>query len=293
MAGTKLSAPPELRAKWYLQADKHGRTIDEVCNIFGISRKTYYKWYGRDHPFGKTGRPPRRMHPQTILIGAVAVFVMRYKRQFNFGPHKMSAYLKKRHNVIVSHQSIYEFYKKKNLIRKPRKKLAWYTPLTEPYLALEAGENVQLDVKYVPAPHGEWLYQYRFKDVVTNMQYAINMEHKDARSTIEAFYSAVRSFPFVMRGIQTDNGSEFRGVFHQFLIRKNIPHRFIPKRSAPWNGKVERDNRSVDDEFYLNWGKPWKRLHQYTDWYNHDRPHEGKNMNYLTPYEKFLSLSVK
>lgn len=293
MSGSKIAAPSELRGKWYLQADKYHKPIGEVCSIFGISRKTYYKWYKRDHPFGRTGKSPRKVHPQTVLIGSVAAVVIRLKQQYNFGPQKMSVYLQTRHNVVVSHHAIYKFYKKKHLIRKPRKKLAWYCPMAQPYQATFAGENVQLDVKYVPAPQGTWEYQYRFVDTVTNMQFAVNHIYKDAQTTITALHSAMRYFPFVITGIQTDNGSEFRGMFHHYLIQKNIPHRFIPKRSAPWNGKVERANRSVDDEFYLNYGRPWKTLHQYTNWYNKERPHQGKTMNFQTPFEKYLSLAEK
>ena len=47
MAGSQLSAPKELRARWYLQVEKNGRTISEVCSI---SRKTYHKWYNHERP---------------------------------------------------------------------------------------------------------------------------------------------------------------------------------------------------------------------------------------------------
>ena len=146
-------------------------------------------------------------------------------------------------------------------------------------------------MKYVPAVDGGWDYQFRFIDTVSNLQYSIDLPLKDARSTIRAFHGAERSFPFAIDGIQTDNGSEFRGVFHEYLLQRNITQRYIPKRSAPWNGKVERANRSVDDEFYLNHTRPWKHLWQYTRWYNHERPHLGKEMNGLTPYQKFLALA--
>ena len=42
MAGTPIAAPKEIRARWYLQVDKHKKTVTEVCGIFGISRETYY-----------------------------------------------------------------------------------------------------------------------------------------------------------------------------------------------------------------------------------------------------------
>ncbi|MFH1767240.1 MAG: helix-turn-helix domain-containing protein [Patescibacteria group bacterium] len=49
MAGTPLSAPREMRFRWYRQVEQYDKTVGEVCDIFGVSRKTYYKWYRRDH----------------------------------------------------------------------------------------------------------------------------------------------------------------------------------------------------------------------------------------------------
>ena len=164
--------------------------------------------------------------------------------------------------------------------------------MKEPYYANNPGENMQIDVKYIPGSGCTWNYQYRFIDTTTNLQYSTDMLSKDALSTIQAFKQAQRFFPFTIVGIQTDNGGEFRGMFHEYLTRHNIPHRYIPKRSAPWNGKVERANRSVDDEYYLNPTKPWKTIAAYTNWYNHERPHLGKGMHGLTPYQKYLSLAT-
>ena len=165
--------------------------------------------------------------------------------------------------------------------------------MKEPYYAEIPGENVQLDVKYVPGPKQTWSYQYRFIDTVTNLQYATETEIRDSLTTVSVLKKAQRYFPFSITGIQTDNGGEFRGHFHEHLINSDIIHRYIPKRSAPWNGKVERANRSVDDEFYLNPTKPWKTIYQYTHWYNNERPHEGKGMYGMTPHEKYLSLALK
>jgi len=291
MANKYAHPPKELRGRWYLQIEKYGKSVTEVCEIFGMSRKTYYKWYKRDHPIGKTGKRPRKMHPHMKIDGNIRVFIVEQKLQYNYGPKKMSVVVKKKFGIYISHSSIYKFYKKKKLIRKPQKQQKWYTPLKEPYYADIPGKNVQLDVKYVPGKEQQWLYQYRFIDTVTNMQYSVDMEYKDALTTIVAFKQAKTYFPFIITGIQTDNGGEFRGKFHEYLVRNKIPQRYIPKRSSPWNGKVERANRSVDDEYYLNWGRPWNTITQYTKWYNYERPHLGKEMQGATPFEKFLSFS--
>lgn len=286
------SAPHEMRFRWYRQVEENGKTIKEVCSIFGISPKTYHKWHKRDCGLGSKRYVNKREHPHTKIKGKVRVLLVEAKEKFNYGPKKMSLYLFKETGVEVCPSAIYKFMKRRRLIRKPQKKQVWYMPLKEPFYASKPGENVQLDTKYVPGRDGGWAYQFRFIDTVTRLQYALTMPVKDARSTIRAFHGAERSFPFPINGIQTDNGGEFRGVFHEFLVRRNITQRYIPKRSAPWNGKVERANRSVDDEYYLNHRRPWNTIRAYTHWYNHERPHLGYDMHGLTPYEKYLSLTA-
>lgn len=296
MPGSPLSAPREIRARWYLQVDCYGRSLKEVCSIFGISKKTYYKWRAHDFGPGDHRYCQRKDHPNLKLTPKIRLAIYEAKQKYNYGPEKMRLYLKDKYGLAVSATVIYRYFKKRRLIRKPQRKQPWYAPLKEPFFSKKPGENVQLDVKYVPSPEGVWNYQFRFADTYTNMQYAVDCLDKSAFSTLYAFRGARRSFPFPIIGIQTDNGSEFRGTFALYLKLLGIAHRFIPKRSAPWNGKVERANRSVDDEYYLNEGKPWETLAQYTRWYNHERYHLGKGMDGLTPYQKFqeyLTLSAK
>lgn len=287
------SAPREVRFRWYKQVEGHGKSVPEVCEIFGMTPKTYYKWYKRDHGLLLRQFKNRAEHPQTKIKGKIRILIVETKQSYNYGPKKMSIFVERETGVHIAPSAIYKFMKKRHLIRKPQKKQVWYTPMQEPYKAQKPGENVQLDVKYVPDGEGWWNYQFRFVDTVTNIQFSVTFPLRSAQMSIQALLRAERVLPFSITGIQTDNGGEFRGCFHHYLLKRNITHRYIPKRSAPWNGKVERANRSVDDEFYLNTGRPWKTITQYTRWYNHERPHLGKGMDGLTPYQKFLSLTAK
>lgn len=297
MPGSPLSAPRSIRFRWYLQVEKYGKSVDEVCKIFGITRKTYYKWKRKDNGHADNTYIPRAPHPNLKLTPHIRLAIYNAKLEYGYGPKKMKKYLKEKHDINVSTTVIYRFYKKKRLIKKPQKKLPWYHPLKEPYFANRPGENVQIDVKYVPSSlddNAVWNYQFRLIDTFTNMQFAVDCEDKSANSAINAFRCAKRYFPFVITGIQTDNGGEFRGAFAIYIKRQSIVHRFIPKRSAPWNGKVERANRSVDDEYYLNPKyRPWNNLQEYVDWYNYERYHEGRFMDMLTPYQKYQEFLKK
>ena len=290
MPGSPTKSPKEVRVRWYLQVDRYAKAISEVCAIFGISRKTYYKWYRRDHGLTSGKYRARRTHPHTKLTPEIRLAVETAKKKYNYGPEKMRLYLADRYRLPVSATAIYKYYKKRRLIRKPQRKQPWYTPMTKPFVAQKPGENVQIDLKYVPGKQGRWAYQFRAKDSVTRLQYAIDLPDKTARRAVLGFELSCLSFPFAVTGVQTDNGGEFRGDFARYLSQRGTTHRFIPKRSAPWNGKVERANRSVDDEYYLNEHRPWKTLEEYTHWFNHERYHLGWDMHGLTPHQKYLQV---
>lgn len=87
-------------------------------------------------------------------------------------------------------------------------------------------------------------------------------------------------FPYPVTTIQTDNGSEFLGVFHGRCLSHGITHEFIYPRSPKINGMVERFNRTVQeeciertDEAFYDPERFKKKLTDYLTWYNTKRPH--------------------
>jgi transposase InsO family protein len=292
MANTKQAPayPAKVRQKWYFLVDKAGKTAKEVCGLYFISRKTYYKW--RTIDLGSKAHIPKKEHPQTKLKGEIKIFICEEKRKINYGPKKMKLLVKRRFGLDVSATAIYKLYKRKGLIARPQKKLPWYKPIKNPVIPTRPGEVVQVDAKYVWQDNTR-KYQRTFIDIFTGFHHAVISETLSSKETILAFEEAERMFPFSIFGIQSDNGSENRGEFHQYLGLQGIAHYFIPKSSPTWDGAVERAHGVIDQEFYLNLNRPWQTLPEYLSWYNYDRIHLGKYLNGLTPIEKFNDYQLK
>jgi len=278
------SYPAIVRRKWYFLTDKCGKSVKEVCNMYMIPRKTYYKWKAVD--LGSRGHVPKKEHPQTKLKGEIKTFTCEEKLRLNYGPRKMKLLLKRRFGVSISTTAIYKLYKKKELIRRKQKKLKWYEPIKERLIPKKPGDVVQVDTKYVWHDNRR-KYQRTFVDIYTGFQHAVIVESLEAMNTIIAFKEAEHVFPFPILGVQSDNGSENRGVFHQHLGQRGIAHYFIPKSSPTWDGAVERAHGVIDQEFYLNPTRPWKTISEYLHFYNNERIHLGKYLNGLTPVEKW------
>lgn len=292
MANTKQSAayPPKIRRKMYFLVEHAGRTIKEVCGLYFISKKTYYKWRAIDR--GTREYIPKKEHPDTKIKGEIKVCIEKEKLRLNYGPKKMRFLVKRRFEVNISTTAIYKFYLKHNLVRRPQKKLPWYQPLKEHLIPEKPGHIVQTDVKYVWVD-SQRKYQHTFIDIFTGFHHAVICDTLEAKDTIKAFLEAERIFPFKILGIQSDNGSENRGDFHQYLGQRGIAHYFIPKSSPNWDGAVERAHGVIDQEFYLNPTRPWRTLTEYLRFYNYERIHEGRYLNGLIPIEKFEQYQLK
>lgn len=277
------------RFRWYLQIDKHKKSVSEVCHIFGISRKTYYKWRKRD--YGKTNKhyTSYKGQPKTKLTSEVKVFIEKQKLLTNYGPLKMKYLVKRELNIDISTTIIYRYYKRKKLIRKPQKKLPWYEPLKYKVTVKRPGEGVQMDVKYVYEDN-ERKYQFSVFDPYTKMYHFTIFESKESKNAIIAYKEAEKYFKFKIISVQTDNGSEFRGYFHVWLTKNNIIHYFIPKKSPWWNSNVERVHKTVDDEYYINPYRKWKNVYEWLEYYNFNRIH--LSLNGLTPQEKLESVTL-
>lgn len=277
------------RFKWYLQVDKYHRSVKETCQIFGISRKCYYKWKYRDYGKRSNRYTPFRGQPNLKLTYEVKKFIEEQKLITNYGPLKMKMLVKRELGIDISTTIIYRYYQRKHLIRKPQRKLPWYKPMKQALNIKKPGEGVQMDIKYV-YEDGMREYQFSVFDPYTKKYYFSVFPTKESKNAVAVFKQAEKYFRFKILSVQTDNGSEFRGNFHIWLTKHNIPHYFIPKKSPWWNGNVERVHRTIDDEYYQNPYRVWKTAYEWLDFYNFKRIH--LSINGLTPQEKLESVTL-
>lgn len=134
---------------------------------------------------------------------------------------------------------------------------------------LEPGKKVQIDVKEVPynclrgktLRDGKHLYQWTAIDECTRMRFVYGFEEHTPENTVRFLAMVIKAFPFKIKTIQTDNGTEFTykfisderiSPFDKVLNKLGIKHKLIPPRT-PWhNGKVERSHRN-DQRYFYDW----------------------------------------
>lgn len=125
-------------------------------------------------------------------------------------------------------------------------------------------------------------------DVVTRQGWCQRVPSLSSAHTSATLKMFQQHCTFSIHTIQTDNGSEFLGAFHDTLETQGIRHEFTYPRCPKINGVVERFNRTlqeecinriidvVDDRIMFQ-----KKLLEYCIWYNEKRPHYA--LKYQTP----------
>ena len=82
------------RVKILRHADKI-QNVSRTCRYFGISRKTFYKWFARYQALGETGLCVRPRKPNSCphATPREAVSKILYLRQnYHFGPARIASY---------------------------------------------------------------------------------------------------------------------------------------------------------------------------------------------------------
>ena len=93
------------------------------------------------------------------------------------------------------------------------------------------------------------------------MRFVYGFEEHTPENSVKFLMMLIKAFPFKIKTIQTDNGTEFTYKyisddnvcpFDKALLKLGIKHKLIPPRT-PWhNGKVERSHRN-DQRYFYDW----------------------------------------
>ncbi len=156
------------------------------------------------------------------------------------------------------------------------------------------GELVQVDHMTVGIPGAGHLKHFTAICPTTKWtEYKVYLRATSHNATDFLEY-ILRVFPFKIRSIQVDGGSEFMADFEKACRIRGIPLYVLPPRSPECNGSVERSNGTAKYEFYAQYDSVpklhhiRKKLQKFTHFYNHFRPHQGIGL--LTPHQFYKKI---
>jgi transposase InsO family protein len=269
-----------------------------TCRYFGISRQAFYKWLRRYEELGVEGLRDRSRAPHTIphatkpeVIGKIVYL----RRNYHFGPHKISMYLKRYHDVQVSPSGVWRILRRLDMSRLPAsQRYRRHVDRWKRYEKPLPGHRVQVDVKFIAPLQGSRKKHYQFTaiDDCTRIRVLRIYDRLNQQSAIRFLDYVLEKLPFKVEVIQTDHGAEFGSQFHYHVLDRGIGHVYIKPATPRLNGKVERSHRIDQEEFYRmldgvvidDTGLFNTRLKEWEDFYNFHRPHGA--LDGQTPYER-------
>lgn len=257
----KIAQDSQYRQRMMAYSEHHG--VEETANRYHVCRKTVWKWSKRWDGTAKSleersRRPksnPRKQKPWEIEL------VKRMRKKY--GKDLLLGYQKAREKGYKRSYGCFKRTAEKEIPLKkkaPKRKNKPYQRASYP------GQKVQIDVKYVPSycvSDGRKYYQYTAKDECTRWTYREMYEEHNTYSSQQFLLSLVEHAPFMIREVQTDNGSEFtkrlmsndpndKTLFEQELERMGIIYHRIRPATPRHNGKVERQHRTDEMRFYCH-----------------------------------------
>jgi transposase InsO family protein len=244
--------------KYYL---KHGAT--ETAIRYKISRKAVYKWAGRyDGTVESLKDRSRKPHVSPLAQSESEIKLVKNAWVKDKGGDKLVMW----HNARAKGytrcyqtflRTVRRFKGGSRARPKPRK--------PKPYFRAEyPGQKLQIDVKYVPSKcvaNGEKYYQFTALDECSRLPFRQMYDEQSTYSAKLFLEEMFKYYPFPVREVQTDNGTEFTNVlisvkaehktlFEQALADMDIIYKRIRIATPRHNGKVERQHRKDEQRFY-------------------------------------------
>jgi len=292
------------KIKFVVEAMDRDESMKNLCEKYGISRKTGYKWLNRYKEDGAQGLCNRSRAPHThpnALEEKVKKDILALKQKHpNWGPKKLCALLKKQdYNKVPAASTVGTFLKKHGLVKvkkRRRKAVPTEAPLTK---ALKPNDVWCADFKgHFKTRDGNKCKPLTITDQLS--RYLLACHHVNRMSfeyTKDTFEKAFREYgmPLVVR---TDNGTPFSSTNRYGLsklsfwwIRLGIYPERIKLGRPDQNGCHERMHRTLKQEVASppaqNISAQEMRFKSFVNEYNLERPHEALDMK--TPSELYIN----
>jgi len=311
----KLSKEAKQRLKWMDWYESHEKNARLACRHFGIAPSVFYRWKNRYNPYDLysleddkiTRTPHKTRKPETdpAIVQRIKEVREEYPR---WGKKKIWKILDREgyDTTIITVGRTLTRLREKGQLKEPaiviarlergkrrRKSRLHALPRDWDYKPKEPGDLIQIDTVHVYPNPGERRYQFTACDYVAKMTARCAAKTITSRSAKKIIDILEERFPFKIRAIQIDGGSEFKKEFEKECQKGGIILFVLPPRSPKLNGMVERMQRTSREEIYdikvvsADVTTHNQLLAEQDRIYNYVRPHDSLDL--LTPYEYYLA----
>ena len=292
----RITEPMYERAKFCLAFVEGGYSMTELCERFGISRKTGYKWLRRFESAGLTGlddqsRAPRSIPHKTPRVVEDALVELR-KKHDDWGARKLIDVLRRRKPELrmPSASTATELLRRRGLVKSRRCQKKPQHPGARPLIAEAANDVWTADFKgEFRLGNRHYCYPLTVCDAHSRFLLACDGHSSTAHSRAQGSFESIFKAFGLPRAIRTDNGCPFAtqalsglSRLSLYWMKLGIRHDRINPGSPQENPRHERMHRALKSATTrppaFNLGAQQRRFDEFRHVYNEVRPHEGIGM---------------
>lgn len=303
-----LSAEGKRRLQAVEFSLKHG--VPLACEAYGTSRSTVYRWRQKYEPYRLRSLEPRSRAPKrkrpVCWTWEDEQRILRLRQQYlRWGKRKLVPLLRQEGcqlseatvgRILARLKAAGRLVEPRRMaVRRPRPVRPHATRKPATYTPLQPGDLLQIDTVHLTTREGTQLRQFSAIDVVSRLA-AVTVRRSATAGTASDFLEELLDrYPLRIRAIQVDGGSEFMAEFETTCAANDIPVFVLPPRSPKLNGRVERFNRTSQEEFWQCYDGAYDlasvnaALREWETAYNQIRPHQALQMQTPRDYLKSLS----
>jgi putative transposase len=267
--------------------------MSELCERYGISRKTGYKWLDRFEESGRTGLKdksraphhcPHRMAPEAARLICAA-----RSQHPGWGPGKLLDWLRPRHTGVEwpAVSTAGDLLARRGMVKKRRRRRHYQHPGTVPAVAAHPNDLWTADFKgHFRTRDGLYCYPLTIADLHSRCLLACHgLLSTRTLGVLPIFERLFREFG-LPRAIRTDNGVPFAtnsihglSQLNVWWLRLGIQHQRILPGQPQQNGAHERMHRTLKNETArppkANLSAQQRCFHHFQRLYNEERPHQA------------------
>jgi putative transposase len=275
-------------------------SMTELCERYGGSRPTGYKWLARHQADGDAGltdrsRAPQRCPHRTSDAQEAALIAVRL--EYGWGAKKLLRVLRTRHpsRMWPTRSTVNAILERRGLLHTHRRRQKWAHPGAAPVATQRLNQIWPADFKgQFRTGDGQYCYPLTVTDHFSRRVLACqglrSVKTVDATPIFRALFREVG----LPDAIRTDNGAPFASTGIHGLAALNvgwmqlgIVHQRITPASPQKNGTHERMHRELKRETACpaasSLRAQQRRSDAFCQRYNDERPHEGMATGHPVP----------
>ena len=267
-------------------------SMTELCERYGVTRPTGYKWVARHQAGGDRGLAELSRAPHTCphrTSDAVEALVVAARRQYGWGAKKLLKVLSTRHPAFSwpARSTLNAVLERHQLLRKNRRRRKWAHP-GAPSLQTDHPNQVwPADFKgQFKTGDGHYCYPSTVTDHFSRALLVCRGLRSVKTGLAQPVFRALFREVGLPDAIRTDNGAPFASTgihglsaLSVWWMQLGIVHQRITPASPQENGQHERMHRELKRETARPAARTQRaqqrRFEAFRRRYNDERPHEG------------------